>query len=261
VSTWLTYPVDVRRVYEYHVSMTLITAAELSRLTGATRQATSKWINQNAVLGRIQKITDSKGHTGVDKNDPEIVAYIERAIDRKAGRALADKHDDVVLVKPEPSNPRPEIYDEKEIPDDDGQNSPAFDVRSKIKKRKISFDDEPEEGSRICYDIRKTKAQAEGAELKNKIIRNEYLPRENIKRLFGKIYAIHTSIIRPLDAKIGNRIAAELKITDAEKILRVQELISAETYPALQQIKKLIDDYFDGLPELDDAPLDLTEET
>ena len=62
-------------------------------------------------------------------------------------------------------------------------------------------------------------------------------------RSSARIYSVHTSILRPLDAKLADQLAAEFGVTDPAKILRGQQILSGEIFQALGQIKREIDDF------------------
>jgi len=84
---------------------------------------------------------------------------------------------------------------------------------------------------------------AERYELDNRIKRHEYLPITDARQVFGRIYSVHTSILRPLDAKLADQLAAEYGVTDPAKILRGQQILSGEIFQALGQIKREIDEF------------------
>lgn len=103
--------------------------------------------------------------------------------------------------------------------------------------------------SRSDYVARKEKALAEKHELANRILRHDYVPIDDLRAVFGQFYAVHTGIIEPLGAKLAAQLAAEFGVTDPAKVLRVQEIIDKEAYPALTTIKREMDDFLEAQRE------------
>ena len=230
--------------------MALLAIAELARRANVSRQAASKWAKDWG----IPILSDDKGRRGVDDHHPDVAAYIANssAQRRVAGRARASTDSSP------PSKPAPRIDPgQPEAPPPAataarGQTSVGRDqipagielggdsLRGRGGKKHNSGDGEGAP-SRSDYQARKEKALAEKHELANRILRHEYVPILDLKLVFGRVYSVHTGIINPLGAKLAAQLAAEFGVTDPAKVLRAQEIIDGETYPALSSIKRELD--------------------
>lgn len=228
--------------------MAILSAAELGRRAGVSRQGSSKWIKEWG----IPLLTDEKGKKGVDENNPDVVAYIAHAtIQRRAsGNGQASPGGSAARDTQSPAKVGRGKQAESGATVDTGRGSPGaagliigqfgnLGAAGEKKKRGTESDDE----SRSGYQARKDKGMAERYELQNRIMRHQYIPTDAVRQVFGRVYSVHTSIICPLGAKLSDQIAAEFGITDPAKVLRVQEIIEGESYPALSQIKREIDDF------------------
>ena len=101
------------------------------------------------------------------------------------------------------------------------------------------------------------RARAAKLEIANDKARGDLINRALVARVMGKIYAIHQSNFLSIGPTLAGIIAAELKIkTDVER-LKIEELVTKDTYQALSAIKREINDFLISLksdPIADDPP-------
>jgi hypothetical protein len=85
------------------------------------------------------------------------------------------------------------------------------------------------------------RGRADRIRLENEIRRSEYIDKAAIKTLFGRVYAVHTSILTPLSLKLASTLAA---IPPGEgKEAAIKKLIDDEVYAALEMIKRQLVEY------------------
>jgi len=89
--------------------------------------------------------------------------------------------------------------------------------------------------------------RAERIRLENEIRRDEYISKSVIKTLFGRVYAVHTSILTPLSLKLSSTLAA-IPPGD-EKEATMKKLIDDEVFAALEMIKLQLVEYVTGRGE------------
>jgi hypothetical protein len=80
--------------------------------------------------------------------------------------------------------------------------------------------------------------------LENNIRRERFIDRATVKLLFGKTYAIHTSILTPLSLKLSSTIAAIPAGEKREETIR--KLIDDEIFAALGSIQRLLVDFVEN---------------
>jgi len=109
------------------------------------------------------------------------------------------------------------------------------------------------------------RGRADRIQLENQIRRNEYMEKAAVKLIFGKQYAIDTSVLQPLGLKLKDTISAVcldfiktvLKAPDANRAAIIQELvpkiegdiqrlIDDEIFSALESKKRLLAEYISG---------------
>jgi len=85
------------------------------------------------------------------------------------------------------------------------------------------------------------RGRAERIRLENEIRRSEYIDKAVIKTLFGRVYAVHTSILTPLSLKLASTLAA---IPPGEKReAAMKKLIDDEIFAALEMINRQLIEY------------------
>ena len=87
------------------------------------------------------------------------------------------------------------------------------------------------------------RARTEKLEIANKRARGELIDRDYVRRVFGNIYSIHRSIFLPIGKTWAGAISAEMGINDEVKRLKIEEIITRESYQALSAIKREINDF------------------
>ena len=96
--------------------------------------------------------------------------------------------------------------------------------------------------------------RAKRIQLEYEIRRGEYLEKSIVKTLFGRIYAVHTSILMPLSLKLASTLAA---IPPGEgKEAAMKKLVDDEVLAALETIKRQLADYIRVGEELIDNKAD-----
>lgn len=68
---------------------------------------------------------------------------------------------------------------------------------------------------------------------------------DSVYTTWAKFYAVHTSQLGPLGEKISAKAAAQLGTDDPEKVLMVKKTIDEPVYVALNQIKRLMNDFLE----------------
>lgn len=206
----------------------IISGGELARRAGVSKQIVSKKANS----GELPRAAFPDGKPGFDDTHPDIIAYIDRDTRqrRTAGRARATTE-----PPQQPKAQAPAVVEHEQQPPQ-GSNSGRG-------RRSGGYGGSKEGPAKSDYLSRKEKALAEKHELANRILRHKYVPIEDASSVFGQVCAVHTGVICPLGARIGSLIAAELKITDPVLVLKIQEIIDGETYPAVTEIKRLLNDF------------------
>lgn len=186
-----------------------MTQRELSEAAGVSIPAVSK-------SKKLPRIYDADGHRVFNENDPEVKSFIAS---NNENRKKARKEKSRSATAPRQPKPAP--------PPDDTDSSVTRPGRRK-----------PAPEDAFTLDDKKTVEQIEKLRLENAETRGDLVAREDVKRIWVRIIAIHTSILQPLGAKQARDVARCLGITDPALILKAQESLDKETYSALTDIKK-----------------------
>jgi len=221
------------------------TQAEIAHLKGCSRQAVQKFIDRNGVgpsgkKGKLLLYDCSKEplagylaekNTGQEKTpDPESMKIFKPLNDLLAGKVpdgkkassyfylkafeLAKKNEDAALLaklgQVADKEDRDELYQQQMM-------------KTEQAKERIAIE------------------KAERLKIENDIRRGEYMDRALVKLLFGKIYAVHTSMIIPLGLKIADMLDALEPGPGRRNTM--QEIIDSEHFAALESIKKLLVDF------------------
>jgi hypothetical protein len=86
--------------------------------------------------------------------------------------------------------------------------------------------------------------KARRMKLENDIVKGKYIELEKAKILFGRVYAVHTAILGPLDLKLADTIDAIPP--GEERRGKISALIKSEIYAALGSIQRLLSDFVTG---------------
>ena len=73
--------------------------------------------------------------------------------------------------------------------------------------------------------------------------RKELIPRESVKGFVGQIASVHSSLLIPLGGRLSNDIALAFGITDPSAVIKVEEIITKDSYQIISMIKRKTDDY------------------
>jgi len=92
------------------------------------------------------------------------------------------------------------------------------------------------------------RGRAERIRLENEIRRGEYMEKAAVKMIFGRQYAVDTSVLHPLGLKLADMIDALPPGPDRRG--KVQKLIDDEIFSALESKKRILIEYI----EIDDEP-------
>lgn len=223
-----------------------ISGSELSRRAGVSRSAISKAVSRYRL---------PVGNDGLfDLQHPDVAAYIEfepeqrRSVKRRK-RAMASTK---AQISGQTSHMVGSGRVQGPLPRTDagtGQFAGGLNPSGTAPKNggygPGGGGDAPDPESRAAYESRKIKATAEKYELQNRIIRHKYVPIEDARAVFGKIYSVHTGILTPLSAKLSDQLAAEFGVRDPEKVLRGTRILNDELFLALSQIKREIDEFLE----------------
>jgi hypothetical protein len=213
----------------------IISGGELARKAGVSKQRISALTKQ----GKLRRVEEG-GRLGYDESDPAVRYYIDHpsSMRQTSGGARAEKEEAASTNSTDQATP--------------GQVSPPIPPASvslgqpvggnlvKTGRRGRGSALSPDSSN---YQARKDKGMAERYELDNRIKRHEYIPIADARRVFAKIYATHTGILCPLDAKLADQLAAEFGVSDPAKTLKGQGILHDEIFQALSKIKREIDDF------------------
>ncbi|MDR2923419.1 MAG: hypothetical protein LBU85_08785 [Treponema sp.] len=85
--------------------------------------------------------------------------------------------------------------------------------------------------------------RAERLKIENDIRKGMYLEREKVKLIFGRVFAVHTSILRPLSLKLSSMIAAVPE--GDKKEATIKRIIDDEIFTAMGSIQRLLIEFID----------------
>ncbi|MDR0476092.1 MAG: hypothetical protein LBH43_20795 [Treponema sp.] len=95
-------------------------------------------------------------------------------------------------------------------------------------------------------------------QIQNQKARGELIDRLFVARVFSEIYGTHRSILVNIAPSLSDTLAAIAGTAEAEKILKMQEIIDSEIYNALSAIKSAVNKFmrqFDIDEINDDIPM------
>jgi hypothetical protein len=93
----------------------------------------------------------------------------------------------------------------------------------------------------------KKKQEQEKAEkliIENELRRGQYVSREKVKTLFGRVFAVHSNILQPLSLKLSSMLAAVPPGDKKEATMK--KMIEDEIYAALGSIQRLLIEFVTG---------------
>ncbi|GHU93690.1 hypothetical protein FACS189479_05420 [Spirochaetia bacterium] len=86
----------------------------------------------------------------------------------------------------------------------------------------------------------KAKEDYEASRFKRELARGEYIPRDFIASVFGKIYSIHRTVILNFGPSLSGVIAGKMKVRSAAVNLEIEKYVTDEAYSALIAIQREI---------------------
>ena len=234
------------------------TGAEIARLCNVSRQAVDNFIRKHKIIP-----TGKKGKLKTyDCTQEPLAAYLKE-------RSQPSENSSTI----QPQTLTPKKNSNKEIkriskPLNDllaGRVKPGqkpaevfFDEAWKLAKKngdamlffklgQIASKEDNDEA--ICHQAIKTEQEkeqiaqekAERLRIENEIRRGEYMGRATVKLLWGKNYAVDTSILQPIGQKLADTIDALPAGVDRRK--KIQAIIDNEIYAALEMKQRLMLDF------------------
>jgi len=244
--------------------MCLKTAAEIAKLKGVSRQAANDFILKNNVapsgkkgkyptydiakeplksyLAKRQKpppVPDEQPDTAQPSRNTEAAV-------RRVSKPLND-----LLAGKMPDGVRPAAYFYSEAYKIAVQNQ---DAGLLAKLAQVAHKEDADEAVHLqMIKTEQAKEQiaqerAERLKIENKIRLEQYLEKSVVKVLFGRVYAVHTSVLTSMPLKLSDTINALPPSPDRRA--KIHKLIDDEIYSALEMIKRILVEYV----EIDDEP-------
>ena len=205
--------------------MTLLTQRDFARKCGVSPQAISKAIKEGRVIKDEKKI---------NPNNPQNAAYIKLiqmrkdenggTLDRSKSRNKKKKND---ASEPEPES-KPELNDQDLENLAKGQLSIPLDSLSKTSADRL-----------------KTLEQVRKIQIESDTKRKNLLPREEIKRIFARLYMIETNELKTISDAVAPEIAAIYEDDNLDHQFKTKKIIDAKVYRALKHIQRLWSDYLE----------------
>jgi len=242
--------------------MVLKTCTDIAKMKGVTKQALNTYIKTQG----IQPVGMRGKYKTYDAEAEPLASY------KRSGRGRpAPKHKKVPLELPE-LKPAPKTAQEKikriskplndllagQMPP--GRKPAAFFYAEALKLAKENSDagllfklgqiaakEDADEALQIqALKTEQAKEQiaqekAERLKIENDLRRGLYMDRSTVKMIFGQMYAIDTNILAPLGQKLADMLDA--LPAEPERRIKIQEMIDAEIYAALENKKRVMIDF------------------
>jgi hypothetical protein len=154
--------------------------------------------------------------------------------------------------KPNRKEVRPEPEEKKQTPSSIPKEpetipSKIAQPKNKIVKRQPIPDDEEVDEYNLDDELKKEKILTSRQARKEK--RRDLIKREVVKAYVGQIAAVHSLILIPLGGRISGDIAREFGIATPEKIIRIEEIITEESYKVISMIKRKNSDFINSIKQ------------
>ena len=186
-----------------------MTQADFARAAGVSRAAIAQAISR----GRLHK--DASG--GIDENAAESVAYLS-TVKRQRRQAHREK----------PENPPLRIVTSEREPRPRRERRP--------REAGVNVDADHSGESYSDAERRDKIAAADLKEQKLAITRGDLLPREQVKLVLSKVYAVIRAQVKTLGERIGPDLTASLGLDDSKSLV-VQSAVEEDVEMVLVQIK------------------------
>ena len=242
------------------------TCAEISRIMGVSKQAVNAFIIKNKIQPAGMKGKYKTYHVDKEplasylaKNKPpsEPSETPETPADTasektEAARSILKPLNNLLAGKMPPGSRPAEFLFAKAVKIAEKNDDPILFLKM------AQLADKEDRDETVRLQMIKTEQAKEqiATERANKLkIENEiqtgfYLEKSVVKTLFGRVYAVHTSVLTPLPLKLSDMIDALPPSPDRRA--RIHRMIDNEIYAALETIQRLLIDYV----KTEDDPLD-----
>lgn len=201
---------------------------EFAEAAGVSETAIAK----NKKLPRV-RLPD--GSLFFDPANKQISDYINR----KSGKPNLKK----IRAEPEEKKRKTlpiRVEPESEVPK-------AASPKYKTVKTKPVPDEEEVDEYNLDDELKKEKILTSRQARKEK--RRDLIKREVVKAYVGQIAAVHSLILIPLGGRISGDIAREFGIATPEKIIRIEEIITEESYKVINMIKRKNSDFINSIKQ------------
>ena len=236
------------------------TCAEISRLKQCSRQAVSKFITSNKIqpagkkgkyplydcskepLASYLAAGDNKPPRHGPSETPETAAPKPQNTKTAARRILKPLNNLLADKMPPGSKPAEFFYARAAELAKENEDPALY-----LKLAQIASKEDTDETIRLqAIKTEQAKEQiaqerAERLRIENEIKRGGYMDRATVKTLFGRVYAVHTSVLTPMGLKLSDMINALPQSPDRRN--KIQAMVDNEIFSALETIQRLLIEY------------------
>ena len=235
----------------------LKTGSEIARLKGVSKQAVNNFIIKNNIQpagmkGKYPTYNCSaepiasylaKNNPPNPPQSPETTADTASEKTEAAARRISKPLNDLLAGKmPTGQKPAAFFYAETIKLAKENKDPALYLKLAQIADREDS--NEKVRLQMIKTELAKEQIATERAnklKIENDIQTGFYLEKSVVKTLFGRVYAVHTSVLTPLPLKLSDMIDALPPSPDRRA--RIHKMIDNEIYAALETIQRLLIDY------------------
>ena len=233
----------------------LKTCAEIARQKGVTKQAVNNFILKNAIPHAGMKGKYKTYHTDEEplasyitaKNKsldepPETSADTAPEKTKAARRILKPLNNLLADQMPAGSKPAEFLYAQAIKLAKENKDPALYLKLAQIADREDS--NETVRLQMIKTEQAKEQIATERAErlrIENEIKRGGYMDKDTVKLIFGKQYAIDTSVLQPLGLKLADMINSLPPSPDRRN--KIQDMIDNEIFQALESKKRLLQEF------------------
>jgi hypothetical protein len=236
----------------------LKTGSEIARLKGVSKQAVNNFILKNAIppAGKKGKydtydctaeplaayIAAKTKPPPEPSETPEISTHSPPQTHEAARRISKPLNDLLAGKMPTGQKPAAFFYAEALKLAKENQDASLY-----FKLGQIAAKEDADETIRLqAIKTEQAKEQiaqerANKLKIENEIQTGFYLEKSVVKTLFGRVYAVHTSVLTPLGLKLSDMINSLPPTTDRRN--KIQAMVDNEIFSALETIQRLLIDY------------------
>ena len=153
-------------------------------------------------------------------------------------------------VKSQPAAPPPVLQPEEQAPAPAAQSQNTHPIPAVNINNILDFENEDIDLSQFSQtDLKKLQVleSAKKSALDRKTKRGDLIDRKLVTTVLGKIYTIEVNQLKPISDKSPSKIAAIFEDEDAEKILKVSQLLTADIAQALNHIQHSTNRFLDSI--------------